>query len=322
MSKHIQSSSGIITTFLKEQWAACTKDLQLQSCRAADGRVYTYHDALQRKHVIIKIAMPAMANLDQAPTISTLEEVLDTIIKSLSLTFLVNIIAIFNYAKPIYNVKRTSSTYYSFTFLSPHSTQKQDKNHFTMEYSFLYAQLADLLKGPTQALQNIPNLPPITNFLTITTPHINTINERLEFLIQGVGPRTLLGQKKYENTDTFRHLGFLIFFALRTCWKQNMPKTRPFPPNLACLMTRNDIMHIISTKKVCLRTPDNTPNIHNMLGIILTTNNPHATIIREALHKLCITKEHPLLLFSLYNTFAIHLHTFPPNNDPRLFALG
>jgi hypothetical protein len=266
--------------------------------------------------------MPTTANSDQAPTTSTLEEVLDTIIKSLSLTFPVDIVAIFNYAKPIDNVKRTSSTYYSFAFLSPHSTPKQDKNHFTMEYSFLYARLADLLKGPTQALQNIPNLPPITNFLTITTPHINTINERLEFLIKGVGPRTLLGQEEYENTDTFRHLGFLIFFALRTCWKQNMPKTRPFSPDLACLMTRNNIMHIISTKKVHLRTPDNTPNIHNMLGIILTTNDPHTMIIREALHKLCVTKEHPLLLFGFHNTFVIHLHTFPPNNDPARFALG
>jgi hypothetical protein len=266
--------------------------------------------------------MPATANLDQAPTTSTLKEVLDTIIKSLSLTFPVNIVANFNYAKPIDNVKHTSNTYYSFAFLSPHSTQIQDKNHFTMEYSFLYARLADLLKGPTQALQNIPNLPPITNFLTITTPHINIINERLEFLIKGVDPHTLLGQEEYENTDTLCHLGYLIFFALCTCWKQNMPKTRPFPPNLASRMTRNNIMHIISTKKVCLCTPDNTPNIHNMLGIILTTNDPHATIIRKVLHELCVTKEHPLFLFGLHNTFAIHLHTFPPNNDPAPFALG
>ncbi len=169
-SKHIQSSSGIITTFLEEQRDACTKDLQLQTCSAANGRVYTYHDALQCKQVIIKIAMPATANLDQAPATLTLEEVLDTIIKSLSLTFPVDIVAIFNYAKPIDNVKCTSSTYYSFAFLSPHFTQKQDKNHFMMEYSFLYARLANLLKGPTQALRNIPNLPPITNFLTITAP--------------------------------------------------------------------------------------------------------------------------------------------------------
>jgi hypothetical protein len=320
-SKHIQSSSGIITTLLEEQRNAHTEDIQLQTRRATDGRVYNYHDAHKRKHVIIKIAMPTTANSDQAPTTMTLEEVLNAIITSLSLSFPIDVVAILNYAQPIDNVKRTSSTYYSFALLSPHSTQKSEKNNFTLEYSYLYARLADLLKGPNQALRNIPNLPPITKFLTITTPHINTINERLEFLIEGVGPRTLLGPEEYENSDTFRHLGFLIFFALRTCWKQNMPPTRTFPPNLANIMTRHDIMHIISTKKVRIRMPENTPKIHNMLGVILTTTEPHATTLRDALHELCITQQHPLLIFGLHNTFAIHLHTFPNNNTTR-FTLG
>jgi hypothetical protein len=161
--------------------------------------------------------MPTTANSDQAPTTLTLEEVLDAIIISLSLSFPIDIVTNFNYAQPIDNVKRTSSTYYSFALLSPHSTQKSsNNNNFTLEYSYLYARLTELLKGPNQALRNIPNLPPITKFLTITTPHINTINERLEFLIEGVGPRTLLGPEEYENSDTFRHLGFLIFFSLET----------------------------------------------------------------------------------------------------------
>jgi hypothetical protein len=153
-----------------------------------------------------------------------------------------------------------------------------------MEYSFLYAWLANLVKGPTQALCNIPNLPPITNFLIITTPHINAMHEHLKFLTEGIGPRTLHGQEEYVNNDTFRHLGFLIFTALRTCWKLNMPPTRPFPLDLARLLTRYNIMHIISTKKVHAHTPENTPKIHNMLGIILTTNEPHATTIRDTLH--------------------------------------
>jgi hypothetical protein len=320
-SKHIQSSSGIITTLLEEQRATRTEDIQLQTRRATDGRVYNYHDAHKRKHVVIKIAMPTTANSDQAPTTLTLEEVLDVIITSLSLSFPIDIVAILNYAQPIDNVKRTSSTYYSFALLSPHSTQTSNNNYFTLEYSYLYTRLTDLLKGPNQDLRNIPNLPPITKFLTITTPHINTINERLEFLIEGVGPRTLLGPEEYENSDTFRHLGFLIFFALRTCWKQNMPPTRPFPPDLANIMTRYDIMHVISTKKVRIRTPENTPKIHNMLGVILTTTEPHATTIRDALHELCITQQHPLLIFGLHNTFSIHLHTFP-NNDTTRFTLG
>ena len=311
----------MITTLLEEQRATRNEDIQLQTRRATDGRVYNYHDAHKRKHVIIKIAMPTTANSDQGPTTLTLEEVLDVIITSLSLSFPIDIVAILNYAQPIDNIKHTSSTYYSFALLSPHSTQKPNNNNFTLEYSYLYARLTDLLKGPNQALRNIPNLPPITKFLTITTPHINTINERLEFLIEGVGPRTLLGPEEYENSDTFRHLGFLIFFALRTCWKQNMPHTRPFPPDLANIMTRYDIMHVISTKKVRIRTPENTPKIHNMLGVILTTTEPHATTLRNALHELCITQQHPLLIFGLHNTFAIHLHTFP-NNDTTRFTLG
>jgi hypothetical protein len=101
-----------------------------------------------------------------------------------------------------------------------------------------------------------------------------------------------------------------------------MHPTRPFPPNLACLLTRYNIMHIISTKKVRVHTPKITPKIHNMLGIILTTNEPHATTIRDTLHKLFIVKQHPLLIFGMHNSFAIHLHVFPPNNDPNCITLG
>jgi hypothetical protein len=90
-----------------------------------------------------------------------------------------------------------------------------------------------------------------------------------------------------------------------------MPPTRPFPPDLTNIMTQYDIMHVISTKKV---------RIHNMLGVILTTTEPNATTLRDALHELCITQQHPLLISGLHNTFAIHLHMFP-NNDTTRFTL-
>jgi hypothetical protein len=321
-TNHIISSSGLFTTLLEDQRAAHDDDLQLQTRRMTEGRVYNYNDAHIRKHIIIKIAINTTANSDQAPTTSILEEVIDTIINSLSLSFPVDIVSIINYSQPIDNVKRTSSTYYSFAFISPRSTQKRENNFYSLEYSYLYARLSDLLKGPTQALHNIPNLPTITKFLNITTPNINSMNERLEFLIEGIGPRSLLGQEEYENSDTFRHLGFLIFFALRACWKQNMPITHPFPPDLAKYMTRYEIMHIISTKKVRIRTPENTPKIHNILGIIITTTEPQATTLRDALHELCINKQNPLFLFGPHNNFSINLHTFPPNNDPTRFTLG
>ncbi len=68
------------------------------------------------------------------------------------------------------NVKRTSSTYYSFAVLSPHSTQKSNNSNFTLEYSYLYTRPTDLLKGPNQALHNIPNLPPITKEVVLAFP--------------------------------------------------------------------------------------------------------------------------------------------------------
>jgi hypothetical protein len=101
-----------------------------------------------------------------------------------------------------------------------------------------------------------------------------------------------------------------------------MHPTHPFPPDLACPLTRYDIMHIISTKIVHVRTHENISKIHNMLGIILTTNKPHATTIRDTLHELCIVKQHPLLIFGMHSTFASHLHVFSPNNDPNLITLG
>ncbi len=67
--------------------------------------------------------MLANANSNQAPATSTLKEVIDAIIASLSLPFDVDIITLFNYYRPIDNIKCTASTYYSFTFLFPHSTQ-------------------------------------------------------------------------------------------------------------------------------------------------------------------------------------------------------
>jgi hypothetical protein len=67
--------------------------------------------------------------------------------------------------------------------------------------------------------------------------------------------------------------------------------------------------------------PENTPKIHNMMGVILAITEPHATTLRNALRELCITQQHSLLIFGLHNTFAIQLHTFP-NNNTTCFTLG
>ena len=317
----INSSSGIITSFLEETRTLHDNDLAMQSRRIADGRVYTPTEANKRMSVVLKIAMPASANSDQAPTTSTLEPVIDAIINSLAFPFTVDIVALLNYDKPINNAKRTASTYFSFVYLSPRSTQKHITSNASNEYALLYARLADLVMGPNQAIRNIPTLPPISTFLTITTPNINDMNERLEFLIDGVGPRTILGPNEWDNTDTYRHLGYLILIALKDCWKRNMP-TRPLPDELYRLQTRNQILHVISTKKVRMTTPENTPKVHNMLGVVLTTTEPYTSILRNAFTELCITNKHPLQLFGILNSFEIHLHTFPDTNDQTRFTLG
>ena len=318
----INSSTGIITTHLEEQRSLQDDDLATQSRRLLDGRVSTLPEATRRLHVVLKLGIPANANSDQAPTTSTLEPVIDAILAALNFPFRVDIVAFINYERPIINASRSSSTYFSFVYLSPHSTKIASTNTYGLEYYLLYARIADIVMGPKQALRNIPDLPPITKFINISTPHINDMNERLEFLIDGVGPRTLLGPEEYDNTDSYRHLGYLLFIALRDCWKRSLPSSRPVPAELSRPQTRYSIMHLISTKKVRMKPPDGTPTIHNMLGVVITQEEPHATVLRNAFNELCIENRHPLRIFGLLNTFELHLHTFPDNNDPARFSLG
>jgi hypothetical protein len=301
------------TSHLKEQRYLHDNDLATQSRRLLDGRVSTLLEANRRLHVVLKLAIPANANLDQAPTTSTLEPVIDAILATLNFPFRVDIVAFINYERPIINASRSSSTYFSFIYLSPHSTKVPSTNTFGQEYYLLYARIADLVMGPNQALRNIPDLPPITKFITITTPHINDMNERLAFLIDGVGPRTLLGPEEWDNTDSYRHLGYLIFIALRECWKRSLPSSRPVPAELSRPQTRYSIMHLISTKKVRMKTPDGTPTIHNMLGVVITQEEPHATVLRNAFTELCIENKHPLRIFGILNTFELYLNVFPDN---------
>jgi hypothetical protein len=141
-------------------------------------------------------------------------------------------------------------------------------------------RITDAKMGPTQLLCTLPNfLPTIIQFLNINMPHLNDINEHLEFLIEGVGPCTLLGHEEYDNADTYQHFGYLLFITLRNCWKQYMPNTNPFPQELSSLHNQYSIMNIISTKKVRMRVREKTPHIYNKLGIVLTTTNPYHDIL-------------------------------------------
>jgi hypothetical protein len=128
----------------------------MQSHRIADGCVYTPTEANKQMHVVLKIAMPAFANSNQAPNTSTLKPVINAIINSLAFSFTIDIVTLFNYDKPINIAKRTASTYFSFVYLSPRSTQKNITNKASNEYALLYARLADLVMGPTKPSTTSP----------------------------------------------------------------------------------------------------------------------------------------------------------------------
>jgi hypothetical protein len=137
------------------------------------------------------------------------------------------------------------------------------------------------------------------------------MHKRIKFMIDGIGPQ-ILGPKKYKNADALRHHGYLIFISLCKCWQRTMPRTGPFPPGeLARYTTRYKLMNFISTKKVRIQTPDNVPNIHNILGVVLTTTEPIATILRNAFTEVCINNTHSLQLFGTHNNFTIDLLAFP-----------
>jgi len=171
---HINSSASIITTEIEEQRAIHSADLQLQTRRATEGRVYHHNDTIKRKCIVIKLAIPSNANSDQAPTTTILEQLLDTIILHLAFTFPIDIVALFNYSMPVDNAKCTVSTYYSFAYLLPCSNQKHSTNtQYSNEFPLLYARITDLVKYPHQAIHAITDLPPISQFITLTIPSIN-----------------------------------------------------------------------------------------------------------------------------------------------------
>jgi len=320
-STYIRPSSGIITSALEEQRLAQTEDLRIQTRRATEKRVYNHQAATKRRCVIVKFAMPTNATSDQAPLPSALEQVIDSIISNLAFNFYVDVVAIINYSTPILNARKNNSSYYSFIYVSPRSTQIPISNTYSKEFAIVHARLADLLKGPLQAITNIPDLPEITRHLHISLPNINAIGENLTFLIDGIGPRTILGDKEYDNVDTCRHLGFLIYQAFKETWKRTFP-TRPLHPDLSKLQTRFTLHSVISVKKVRIQTPESTPNIKNMFGVVITDEESLSTLLRNSITELCITHNTPLQLFGPLNPFSIRLHLFPSTDGPARIELG
>jgi hypothetical protein len=65
-----------------------------------------------------------------------------------------------------------------------------------------YALTHDTLKGSTPTYLSFHKLPPLMKHLSISTPHINNNTANLSLLIKGIGPKTILGQEEYNNTNS------------------------------------------------------------------------------------------------------------------------
>jgi hypothetical protein len=107
-----------------------------------------------------------------------------------------------------------------------------------------------------------------------------------------------------------------------TPWLLDTFPKRPLHPDLFKLHTRFTLHSVISVKKVRIQTPESTPNIKNMLGVIITNEESLSTLLRNSITKLCITHNTPLQLFGPLNPFSIRLRLFPPTDDPSRIKLG
>ena len=113
----------------------------------------------------------------------------------------------------------------------------------------------------------------------------------------------------------------MIYQAFKETWKRTFP-TRPLHPDLSKLQTRFTLHSVISIKKVRIQTPESTPNIKNMFGVIITNEEALSTLLRNSITELCITHNTPLQLFGPLNPFSIRLHLFPPTDNPARIELG
>jgi hypothetical protein len=158
-------------TALTDQQDTLSTDHTTLAERHAEGRVWT-RDAINRKCIVIKLAIVASDSCDQSPTTHALEPVIDAIISSLGLSFRIDRVAILSFDAAI--PTRQGSIYFSYAYLSPRSTNPHNVSHLSAhetrrQLEVLQGSLHTRLDGPNY-FESIPNLPHIASpsFLAIT----------------------------------------------------------------------------------------------------------------------------------------------------------
>jgi hypothetical protein len=147
--------------------------------------------------------------------------------------FPIDRIAILSFEQAI-KTRSSGNLYLSYAFLSPRSSNPNTRPSPALATSrcqlkLLQAILHSNLDGP-KYFHEIPTLLPVASHFKVSIPFTNDMDESLQFLIEGISVTLLLGERQVETILTLRHLGYLIFKAVRSLYSTFLPYN-PFPPN-------------------------------------------------------------------------------------------
>jgi hypothetical protein len=149
---------NIICETIEKRNIGFNNDLEVQTRLIAEGRVFNYSCAKQRKCMIIKITINTNANTKEPPTYKGIEQVIYSLIAKANLDKPIDIVAIFNFADPI--PTKGGAIYITYAFISPRSTQQRIHNQYTPFYMVMHSRITDQLLLPTPTYKKDTNMPP------------------------------------------------------------------------------------------------------------------------------------------------------------------
>ncbi len=106
-------------------------------------------DAIKQKCIVVKIAIVASDSCDQSPTTSALEPVIDAIIASINLPFVVDRVAILSFDTAI--PTKQGSIYFTYAYLSLSPRGRQTPSPYLMKRTLRYAANSRSSKGTSTA---------------------------------------------------------------------------------------------------------------------------------------------------------------------------
>jgi hypothetical protein len=269
-----------------------TSGADVQNLRALEGRVWSCSN-ITRPFVAIKLAIDSSALCNQAPNTKTLETIINAIIASWPLKFLIDRAAVISFEQAI-KTRSSGNLYLSYASLSPCLPNPHNhpppivsisRRQLKLFQDFLHSHL----DGP-ECFHNIPNLPPFASHFKVSITFTNDMDESLHFFIEGVSVTLLLGDRQVKTILSLHHLRYLIFNEVKSLYS-TFPPHNPFPPNLNKFRTRFAIGSLIPAKKRFGFPPNNSrhninvthpPSIHKTARptpfLVLSSQRHHPTL--------------------------------------------